>query len=622
MSLKRESRPRLKSMQPLLEELESRLAPATFQVSSIGGLISAIQSADGNSDTINTIEIASGTYHLSGATSSEILIQDQPAAAKLLIVKSQTGASVTIAGDTGDGSWKTRILEINGNSNFSVKIEQVNLSGGRLIVTHPNTPAQGGGILINGGNVTLSGAVVSGNSAVGATGSLGARGASGQNGGNGGTGGKAQGGGIYMASGSLTLIDSRVEENTAKGGNGGAGGAGGNQKTSYAPTSKQIGSRDGAHGLTGRHATMRGAAGQNGGSGKSGGSGRQANSLNNAKGGRGGDGGEADGGGIYVASGELTVRSSTIGYNNAIGGRGASGGVPGIHVSVSRSGISHSATRGYKGGNGGAGGGGGGGSNGVNPTGKGGAGGAGGNGGGAGKGGDGVNGGAGGVGGDGGDGFGGGVYLSTGAVTFTSVTLNGNFAQGGFGGAGVAGNDGGEAGQGGSGGAGGAGGTGANGGVPTKTMQNGGPPGNGGNAGTADRGMWAATAAPGARAAPGEPAGQPMAAAVISPAAHLRSTAAQSTRTRRMRATEAWVGTADAGAAAGSAARAAPAPMVVQRAAWGSSSGMASLTGATAATLAMLRMEAGEVLAAMAAMAAKAVKPVAAAFTSPGAPSH
>ncbi len=271
-----------------LEQLEDRLAPAIFDVNSASGLQSAIQAADGNSDASNTINLAAGTYTLSAGV--ELLIQDQPDTARTL---SLVGAAENTTILTGGSKATNRIFEIIGNSNLTVRIQNLTITGGNV---------------------------------VGATGSAGAAGVSGQNGGAGGKGGEAEGGGIYLASGSLTLTNVTVRGNSVSGGKGGAGGAGGNQLTHYAPTPSAH--LTGQKGAVGKDATAPGGEGGDGGDGGDGQDGPQAASLKNGAGGDGGDGGDAKGGGIYVASGQLTLINTTVLNNAARGARVATAADP------------------------------------------------------------------------------------------------------------------------------------------------------------------------------------------------------------------------------------------------------------------------------------------------------
>ncbi len=176
-----------------------------------------------------------------------------------------------------DGS--NRVLELNGN----VVLENLAIEGGKVQASSKAT-AEGGGLLIDDGNVTLINVSVSNNSAQGANGATGTGAKGGSNSGpNGGMGTDAYGGGIYLASGTLSLINCNVNNNKAIGGDGGEGGHG-------------------------QGSTPTAGAGANGGSG--------------------GDGGEAHGGGIFVArtATQLTVRQSQIDNNIAQGGVGGMGG--------------------------------------------------------------------------------------------------------------------------------------------------------------------------------------------------------------------------------------------------------------------------------------------------------
>src|SRR5205823_1032320 len=84
--------------------------------------------------------------------------------------------------------------------------------------------AVGGGLLINGPRVAIESAALMNNEAAGANGTNGTTGHSattsrttGGLGGNGGNGGDAQGGGIYLAAGSLTLTNDLLQGNGAVG---------------------------------------------------------------------------------------------------------------------------------------------------------------------------------------------------------------------------------------------------------------------------------------------------------------------------------------------------------------------------------------------------------------------
>ena len=85
-----------------------------------------------------------------------------------------------------------------------------------VTIQHGRVTGDGGGILNNGGRLSLSSVVVANNVAVGTAGSFG-----------GGTGGRrrGQGGGIFNAAGSLSLTKTTITSNQAIGGDGGNGGA-------------------------------------------------------------------------------------------------------------------------------------------------------------------------------------------------------------------------------------------------------------------------------------------------------------------------------------------------------------------------------------------------------------
>ena len=153
----------------------------------------------------------------------------------LTIVGNGAGQSIINTNKTTDGFYN-RVFTIvgtslPGNSGYSVKVVFKNLTvtGGEFLYPPASkTAAQGGGLSINGADVTLTSAAVSDNSVNGNFVNH-----STSNGGN------AQGGGIYLASGSLTLLSSSVVSNKATGGGGlgapdgiaaGTGGIGGKGK--------------------------------------------------------------------------------------------------------------------------------------------------------------------------------------------------------------------------------------------------------------------------------------------------------------------------------------------------------------------------------------------------------
>ncbi|MEM8944896.1 MAG: choice-of-anchor Q domain-containing protein [Planctomycetota bacterium] len=199
----------------------------------------------------------------------------------------------------------------------------------------------GGGVFSSGGNLTVIGSTISGNSTGGGgnggNGGDGADGTNGQNGGDGGNGGNGgYGGGIFTDGGNLVITNSTISGNTTgAGGNSGTGGNGG--EADFGGTSGLGGGGgDGGYGgngggiyssvgeLTITGSTISGnftGQGQAGGAGGEGGFG--------ASGGDGGDGGTGgSGGGLYSVEGRLELSMSTVTQNRA--SAAGSGGVGGL----------------------------------------------------------------------------------------------------------------------------------------------------------------------------------------------------------------------------------------------------------------------------------------------------
>ncbi len=260
-------------MRPIAELLEERLAPAIFNVvptatdGSVGSLRYAIDQANGNNDSKNTINLAAGNYQLTDTTDGNLLIQDDagiPSKTLNIIGAGETKSFI----EPASGSWQTRIFEIIGKTGASVSVVFSNLqiSGGKARNGGAvgGTVALGGGLLIQGANVTLKDVWVNGNSARGGLGVHGLPGVGSVPGGPGGAGGNAKGGGIYLTGGKLTLIGSVLNEDSADGGSGGSGGGGGPGNSSAGQTGPA-----GSAGAAGKA----GINGENGGPGGPGGNG-------------------------------------------------------------------------------------------------------------------------------------------------------------------------------------------------------------------------------------------------------------------------------------------------------------------------------------------------------------
>jgi hypothetical protein len=172
--------------------------------------------------------------------------------------------------------------------------------------------AQGGGLYLNhpASTVNLTSVSITGNDAVGGTGSYATGGTP-----AGGNGGSASGGAVYLASGSATIATSLLGRNGAFGGEGG-----------QADYSGQAGSNGNAQGggisangsLTLNFDIIDGNQAWGG----------AKNELTATAGGiesNGGNGGSAWGGGVYQTAGTLTADFSVWSFNEAFGGNGGAG---------------------------------------------------------------------------------------------------------------------------------------------------------------------------------------------------------------------------------------------------------------------------------------------------------
>ena len=235
-------------------------------------LRSAIQAANAR-PSADTILLPPGVFKLTitGANENDSLTGDIDIRRNLKIVGK--GATKTVI----DGAEIDRVFQV---------------SGGRIVISgvtiEHGSANDGGGVLVSGGEVTLTSVVIANNMAVGAPGTAGA---SGGNGSAGFLGGAAFGGGISNQGGSLTISKSTIVANQAVGGGGGNGGNGG-----FAQGADGTGSGNGGPAVGG-------------------------------KGGDGGPGGAGIGGGIYNGiGGRLAINATTITRNTAKGGNGGFGG--------------------------------------------------------------------------------------------------------------------------------------------------------------------------------------------------------------------------------------------------------------------------------------------------------
>jgi hypothetical protein len=301
---------------PWFEALETRLTPAAFNPlpgaadGAAGSLRAAVIAANGNGQD-NTINLQAGQYNLSLANTT----QENAAATGDLdltgaghtITFQGAGSDVTvIAGDSID-----RVFQVF--ANVTVVFRGLTITGGLASddgtagTASGGSDARGGGILNDGGNVTLDHVLLENNSATGGVGAVG------------GPGRNAQGGGIFTSSGSLTILDCSLEQNFAQGGqgnNGNSGATGVPGAAGAAGGSGQGGAVYVAGGtVTITDTTLSGnfALGADGTDGSAGG-------------GAGGPGGGGQGGGVFVAGGTLTITGSTLTANSARGHVGGAGG--------------------------------------------------------------------------------------------------------------------------------------------------------------------------------------------------------------------------------------------------------------------------------------------------------
>jgi hypothetical protein len=181
------------------------------------------------------------------------------------------------------------------------------LGGGTTFGVHAGRGGlgEGGGLYVAGGIVSLLNATVESNSAIGGSGGSGGR--------TKGDGGSGLGGGVYVAKGSVSLVNANVSFNFA------TGAAGGRASPSHtAAGAPGLGQGGGLFLAGGTVALANCAVFQNRASGGAGG-----HSLFGAPGFA---GGVAEGGGLYVGGASVTLTNTTLAANQADGGVGGPGG--------------------------------------------------------------------------------------------------------------------------------------------------------------------------------------------------------------------------------------------------------------------------------------------------------
>ena len=255
------------------------------------------------------------------------------------------GTTNTLSGLTVSEGWASNNVHGAGISNAGV------LTLVDCAVVNNHTVAGLGGGIYNTGNLTILGSTIASNSVMGGDGFGGGSG-------GGGGGGGALGGGLFTTSGTVIISNSTFLANRATGGNGGGGGGsdqsganggGPNGGSGGAPDGNGGQGGFGGGGGGGGSATTFNGGGGNGGSGGFGGGGGGGGvggvfpfgtggvggfGGGNGSGGgsisgfpltgRGGGGGGL-GGGIFVDSGTILLRRTSLTGNQSTGGNGGSG---------------------------------------------------------------------------------------------------------------------------------------------------------------------------------------------------------------------------------------------------------------------------------------------------------
>ena len=180
---KTQDRPRTRLV---LRDLEDRAAPAVFNLTAGGGesaLRAAIQTSATNGDPTNTINLAAGDYNMTNTAAGAFTIDNETATPVMTLTIAGADQDTTIIQPDGSVSWKDRIFEIDGE-NVAVIFQDLTIEGGNVESDPGINPeiARGGGLFIDGADVTLDHVTLTGNKVVGADGLDGADGLAGTSG--------------------------------------------------------------------------------------------------------------------------------------------------------------------------------------------------------------------------------------------------------------------------------------------------------------------------------------------------------------------------------------------------------------------------------------------------------
>lgn len=207
-------------------------------------------------------------------------------------------------------------------------------SGRAINIAGRGGAAQGGGLYVAGGNVTLSADQLTSNQASGKSGGHPFPGAT--DGGWGGTGGSGFGGALYISGGSVTLSNDTLSGGSAVGGDGGHGNIGRGASPGNASIAGDGGL--GGAGLGGGVYVTGGVVALSGGAITSNDALGGLGGHEDAGAGYGGNGGAASGGGIDVVGGTVSISGIAVSGNEAAAGAGG--------TSPQKSGAGGSATGG------------------------------------------------------------------------------------------------------------------------------------------------------------------------------------------------------------------------------------------------------------------------------------
>ena len=340
------ARRRLRRWRPGLDILEDRTLLSAYVAADVSSLIADINAANkaGGTNTITLTAPATSPYILTGVNNTADGGNGLPQIVKkdnLTLV----GNGDTIARSAAAGTPTFRLFDIANGA--SLTLENVTLQNG---IAQGSGTAADGGAIYNLGTLTLIGAAVQNNTALGASGANGlvTSGTSTKvpTSINGQAGGDAAGGAIW-SSGSVTLEGGTVvQNNEALGGEGGAAGA------DFTRTNGNFAGSGGAGGggLGGGIYEAGGSlnilnaslVGDTGAGGNGGGGFQMTGSSSSWNSAQSGFGGRGMGGGLYVAGGTLNATNVIVQANQALGGTGGAtndGAISGRHEAPGNGGV-------------------------------------------------------------------------------------------------------------------------------------------------------------------------------------------------------------------------------------------------------------------------------------------